>query len=206
MLREESKPAVSTPQALPVPLPVPEEVVGGVPSKAEIEASREARWRQERPEALPVPKRPLRIGVLAGATVAATVLAVAGWWAAGQLGDGGRPGAALVEARVTVMHAVEVGALNARAEAAERTLAGARAEVERLEAALAQALAAPAPPAAPPEEVAQRDVSPKAAADRPRTAARASRARTAPAPRTRTKTRKPLNQTDRRLSSVIDDL
>jgi hypothetical protein len=172
---------------------------------AEIEASREARWRQESPAApaaLPVPARPLRLGVIAGATAAAAVLALAGWWVAHRLGNEGRPAAALAECRDALVHAAQVGALTARAETAERALAATRAELERVAAEKTRLEALPAPIAAP------ADAPPKPASvrkpERSRTIARPSAARTAPA--ARTKAKKAMNQTDRRLSSVIEAL
>ncbi|MCB9539101.1 MAG: hypothetical protein H6704_23005 [Myxococcales bacterium] len=75
---------VAPPRA--VPMPVPEEVVGGVPSLAEVARQREARWRDESGVAAP-PVRPWRqrragrivvVGVVAALTGAAGV--ALGWW------------------------------------------------------------------------------------------------------------------------------
>ncbi len=205
MLREEAKPEPPAPRERPVPLPVPEEVVGGVLSMAEIEASREARWRQESPAApaaLPVPARPLRLGVIAVATAVAATLALAGWWVAGRFGPDGRPGAVLTEGWTALRHAADLGASTARAEVAERELADAHAEIERLKAENARLAATPSPAIA--EATPSPVAAPKPKAERARRGPLPAAARGKPV--TRTKTRKPMNQTDHRLSSVIDSL
>ncbi len=196
---------VAPPRA--VPMPVPEEVVGGVPSLAEVARQREARWRDESGVAA-APARPWRqrrAGRLAVVGVVAIVMGAAGvalgWWMrpSPRLAPGWAVAAATTAAGSAAAQRT-MAADAARVEAAERAavVAGERdalaARVAQLEAAAkaaAEADEAKADEAKADEAKAER--APKARRDRKRARRRPARTRR-------------LSRTDLKVDALLDSL
>jgi hypothetical protein len=128
-----------------------------------------------------------------------------GVWLGVRWGRG--PGAAAVaaDAQFVTAQTMRLAAASTRADAAERAMAEARAEAQQLRADQARAeataaQAAAAAQAAPPAEAPARPAA-------KRGSARKSAARTAPAPKGQpARPRRPMDNTDKHLSSLIESL
>lgn len=188
---------VAPPRA--VPMPVPEEVVGGVPSLAEVARQREARWRDESAVGAP-PARPWRqrrggraalLGLVAVLMGAGGV--VLGWWMrpSPRMAPGWAAAAASVgalsTARSEALAADEAGSeALARIAALEGERDALAAKVTALEAA-----AKAAAEAAAKAEAEKAERKPKARRDRRKARRRVKRSR---------------SRTDRNIDSLLDSL
>lgn len=216
MLAEEvSKQHEVTQPRLPVPLAVPAEVVGGVPSWEEVGASREARWQREQERLAPVRAVPpwriwrRRVILGLGAVVICAATAVAMWQWLPPPGTVEQVADRVRSARQETSH--RVAAHEAR-EAVVAALAEAdrlRAEVGSLQVALTAARAAPPEPIAQPAEIIQE--TSQRPPPRGRLRARVSRVAGPADPsgvRRPRAPRKPrtLNKTDEKLDSLLKGL
>lgn len=198
---------------LPVPMAVPTEVVGGVPSWEEVGASRQARWDQERVapvRSMPpwrIWRRRLILAVAALVLVAATAAGLWWWWPPPGVVEGmaGTSRAAFQEARDRVALQDAASRQAELAREAERL----RAQVAELESALVAA--AKVPVAAPPSEAETAEIIEKKVI-KPRVATRRAKVvlvdRPADPVRPKRPPRKPrtLNKTDEKLDSLLNGL
>lgn len=191
---------VAPPRA--VPMPVPEEVVGGVPSLAEVARQREARWRDESAVGAP-PARPWRqrrggraalVGLVALLMGAGGV--ALGWWM--RPSPRLTPGWAADAASVGALEAAraQAGAAEAARAAAVARVAAVESERDALAATAAERLAAEAAEAA--------EAAARAEAGKAEQAPKARRERRTKRPRAR-RSRRP-SRTDRNIDSLLDSL
>ncbi|MCB9545959.1 MAG: hypothetical protein H6706_08850 [Myxococcales bacterium] len=209
----------------PVPLAVPTEVVGGVPSLDEIGASREARWERQHQQVALVRTVPLwtiwrrRLILLGAAAVVAAGTWGAAWWLQAPLGAEahmtaaaqGHLAVAEAEARTRAAEAAQAEAL-ARAALLEAEAARLAEAVKAAEARASQAAVIADTVAV---AAAQVQAGQAAAESKPRVRKRRV-ARAAPVarrttrvarkPRQPRKPRKPMNKTDQNLDSLLKGL